>query len=150
MADIRSPEERSRNMQAIRSKDTKPEVYLRKLLFAEGLRYRKNAKRLPGCPDMYLSKYRTAIFVNGCFWHRHKECKYAYTPKTRVEFWQKKFETNVERDKNVYAELTKMGIRYLLIWECTIRRMKADEHMRKNIVTKIQSFLNGEAASEEF
>ena len=83
-------------------------VYLRKLLFAEGLRYRKNAKRLPGCPDMYLSKYRTAIFVNGCFWHRHKECKYAYTPKTRVEFWQKKFETNVERDKNVYAELTKM------------------------------------------
>lgn len=81
MTDIKSPEERSRNMAAIRSKDTKPEVYLRKLLFAQGYRYRKNYKKIPGHPDIYLPKYRTAIFVHGCFWHRHQGCKYAYMPK---------------------------------------------------------------------
>ena len=91
MADIKSPEERSRNMRAIRSKDTKPEVYLRKLLFAQGLRYRKNVSQIPGHPDMYLAKYRTGIFVHGRFWHRHEGCKYAYMPKSRTEFWQKKF-----------------------------------------------------------
>ena len=101
MADIKSPEERSRNMRAIRSKDTKPEIYLRKLLFAQGLRYRKNVQKLPGSPDMYLAKYRTAIFVHGCFWHRHQGCKYAYMPKSRTEFWVEKFDINVSRDRLV-------------------------------------------------
>lgn len=78
MADIKSPEERSRNMSAIRSRNTKPELYLRKLLFAEGLRYRTNVKKLPGCPDMYFARYRTAVFVHGCFWHQHEGCRYAY------------------------------------------------------------------------
>ena len=91
MADIVSPERRSKNMSAIRSKDTKPEIYLRKLLFAEGYRYRIAEKSIPGHPDMFLRKYNTAIFVHGCFWHRHQGCKYAYMPKSRVEFWQKKF-----------------------------------------------------------
>ena len=89
MTDIKSPEERSRNMAAIRSKDTKPEVYLRKLLFAQGYRYRKNYKKIPGHPDIYLPKYRTAIFVHGCFWHRHQGCKYAYMPYSNIEFWKK-------------------------------------------------------------
>ena len=90
MADIKSPEERSRNMSAIRSKDTEPEVYLRKLLLSEGLRYRKNVRNLPGCPDMYLARYNTAIFVHGCYWHRHEGCKYAYEPKSRWDFLQEK------------------------------------------------------------
>lgn len=85
MADIVSPEKRSQNMSAIRSKNTKPEVYLRKLLFAQGYRYRIADKSVPGHPDIFLRKYNTAIFVNGCFWHRHPGCKYAYTPKRMVK-----------------------------------------------------------------
>ena len=101
MEDIVSVEQRSRNMAAIRSRDTKPEVYLRKLLFVKGYRYRIADKTVPGHPDIFLRKYNTAIFVHGCFWHRHQNCKYAYTPKSRVEFWQKKFDDNVKRDEIV-------------------------------------------------
>ena len=115
MADIKSPEDRSRNMRAIRSKDTKPEVYLRKLLFAQGLRYRKNVQKLPGCPDIYFARYQTAVFVHGCFWHRHPGCKYAYMPKSRAEFWQQKFDANTRRDESVHEELKTMGIRYLVV-----------------------------------
>lgn len=103
MTDIVSAEERSRNMAAIRNRDTKPEVYLRKLLFVRGYRYRIAAKSVPGHPDIFLRKYNTAIFVHGCFWHRHQGCKYAYTPKSRVEFWQKKFDDNVRRDRIVQS-----------------------------------------------
>ena len=117
MADIVSPEKRSQNMSAIRSKNTKPEVYLRKLLFAQGYRYRIADKSVPGHPDIFLRKYNTAIFVNGCFWHRHPGCKYAYTPKSRVEFWQKKFDDNVRRDSAVKAELLEHGIKCLIVWE---------------------------------
>lgn len=124
MADIVSPEKRSQNMSAIRSKNTKPEVYLRKLLFAQGYRYRIADKSVPGHPDIFLRKYNTAIFVNGCFWHRHPGCKYAYTPKSRVEFWQKKFDDNVRRDSAVKAELLEHGIKCLIVWECTIKRMQ--------------------------
>ena len=124
MADTLSPEERSRNMAAIKSRDTKPEVYLRKLLFAKGYRYRIADKNIPGHPDIFLRKYNTAIFVHGCFWHRHPGCKYAYTPKSRVEFWQKKFDDNVRRDTVVTKELQQQGIKQLIIWECTINSMK--------------------------
>lgn len=105
MADIVTAEQRSRNMAAIRSRDTKPEVYLRKLFFAKGYRYRIADKTVPGHHDIFLRKYNTAIFVHGCFWHRHQNCKYAYTPKSRVEVWQKKFNDNVRRDKIVQDEL---------------------------------------------
>lgn len=149
MADIKSSEERSRNMQAIRSRDTKPEIYLRKLLFAEGLRYRKNVQSIPGRPDMYLAKYRTAIFVHGCFWHRHQGCKYAYMPKSRVEFWQKKFDANVRRDATVSEELARSGIRQLVIWECTIRRMTKDRAIRDEIISGILEFLNGDNGRSE-
>ena len=116
MADTLTPEERSRNMAAIRSRDTKPEVYLRKLLFAKGYRYRIADKNIPGHPDIFLRKYNTAIFVHGCFWHRHPGCKYAYTPKSHVEFWQNKFDDNVRRDAVVKDELQEQRIKCLIVW----------------------------------
>lgn len=105
--DIVTPEQRSKNMAAICSKDTKPEVYFRKLLFAKGYRYSLNSKNVPGHPDIYLRKYNTAVFIHGCFWHRHKDCKFAYMPKSKVVFWQNKFETNQKRDFVVKNELQK-------------------------------------------
>ena len=98
MADIKSPEERSRNMAKIRSRDTKPEEYVRKLLFGQGYRYRKNVSNVPGHPDAWMAKHNAAVFVHGCFWHRHEGCKYAYTPKSHTDFWQNKFLKNIQRD----------------------------------------------------
>ena len=103
--DILTPEKRKQNMQAIHSKDTKPEIYLRKLLFSLGYRYRSYAKNIPSHPDIYLRKYNTAIFINGCFWHRHKNCKFAYMPKSNIDFWKRKFCDNVERDKKIREQL---------------------------------------------
>ena len=143
MADIVSPEKRSQNMSAIRSKNTKPEVYLRKLLFAQGYRYRIADKSVPGHPDIFLRKYNTAIFVNGCFWHRHPGCKYAYTPKSRVEFWQKKFDANIKRDEYVRKELMRKKVKVVIVWECTIKNMKKDEE--KQIIQQCTSFLRTEA-----
>lgn len=141
MADIVSAEQRSRNMAAIRSRDTKPEVYLRKLLFSKGYRYRIADKSVPGHPDIFLRKYNTAIFVHGCFWHRHPDCKYAYTPKSRVEFWQKKFDDNVRRDRIVQDELQERNIKCLIVWECTIKRMQKDEHEESLVLGLIESSL---------
>ena len=143
MADTLTPEERSRNMAAIRSRDTKPEVYLRKLLFARGYRYRIADKNIPGHPDIFLRKYNTAIFVHGCFWHRHPGCKYAYTPKSRIEFWQKKFDDNVRRDAAVAEELQKQGIKQLIVWECTIKQMIKDPEFEIAMISQINSFING-------
>lgn len=139
--DIKSPEERSKNMAAIHSKNTKPEIYLRKLLFARGYRYGVNSKSVSGHPDIYLKKYNTAIFVHGCFWHRHEGCKYAYMPKSRVEFWQKKFEANVNRDEIVRKELESKKVKILIVWECTIRKMKKDKKAKQEIITQIEQFL---------
>ena len=149
MADIVSPEKRSQNMSAIRSKNTKPEVYLRKLLFAQGYRYRIADKSVPGHPDIFLRKYNTAIFVNGCFWHRHPGCKYAYTPKSRVEFWQKKFDDNVRRDSAVKAELLEHGIKLLTVWECAIRRMQRDKIEEERALTKIILFIKSNEKNPE-
>lgn len=141
MADIVSPEQRSKNMAAIRSKNTKPEVYLRKLLFAKGYRYRIADKNIPGHPDMFLRKYNTAIFVHGCFWHRHQGCKYAYMPKSRVEFWQKKFDDNIRRDAVVRDELQQQDIKRLIVWECTIKQMVKDSVVEETILSQIESFV---------
>ena len=149
MADIVSPEKRSQNMSAIRSKNTKPEVYLRKLLFAQGYRYRIADKSVPGHPDIFLRKYNTAIFVNGCFWHRHPGCKYAYTPKSRVEFWQKKFDDNVRRDSAVKAELLEHGIKLLTVWECAIRRMQRDKIEEERALAKIILFIKSNEKNSE-
>lgn len=138
--DIVTPEQRSKNMAAIRSKDTKPEVYFRKLLFARGYRYSLNSKRVPGHPDVYLRKYNTAVFIHGCFWHRHEGCRYAYMPKSRVEFWMKKFEANRKRDCVVRTELSEKRIKCLIIWECSIKTMKKDEKFRDNVLGQIDVF----------
>ena len=149
MADIVSPEKRSQNMSAIRSKNTKPEMYLRKLLFAQGYRYRIADKSVHGHPDIFLRKYNTAIFVNGCFWHRHPGCKFAYTPKSRVEFWQKKFDDNVRRDSAVKAELLEHGIKLLTVWECAIRRMQRDKIEEERALTKIIFFIKSNEKNTE-
>ena len=139
--DIKSPEERSKNMAAIHSKNTKPEIYLRKLLFARGYRYGVNSKSVPGHPDIYMRKYNTAIFVHGCFWHRHEGCKYAYMPRSRVEFWQKKFDANIKRDEYVRKELASKKIKVSIVWECTIKRMKKDKKTEEEVISLIEKFL---------
>lgn len=144
MADIKTKDARSKNMSAIKSKETKPEIYLRKLLFSRGYRYRKNVSYIFGHPDIYLGKYKTAIFVHGCFWHRHQKCKYTYLPKSNVEFWEKKFERNIIRDKVVSQTLLDTNIKCLIVWECTIKKMKKDIKMESEILEKIICFLENE------
>lgn len=142
--DIVTPEQRSKNMAAIRSKDTKPEVYFRKLLFAKGYRYSLNSKTIPGHPDIYLRKYNAAVFVHGCFWHRHEECKFAYMPKSRIEFWQNKFKANRKRDFVVRNELREKGIKCLVVWECSIKKMQKDEEFQIRLLDKVVAFLTSE------
>ena len=121
MVDSLTREKRSWNMSRIRSKDTNPEKIVRSLLHRMGYRFRLNVKSLPGKPDIVLPKYKTVIFVHGCFWHRHPKCKYAYTPKSRIEFWGKKFSDNVERFKIIKKELKHLKWNVLVIWECEIK-----------------------------
>lgn len=142
--DIVTPEQRSKNMVAIRSKDTKPEVYFRKLLFAKGYRYSLNSKKVPGHPDIYLRKYNTAVFIHGCFWHRHEGCKFTYMPKSRIEFWQNKFEANRKRDFVVRNELREKGIKCLVVWECSVKKMQKDEEFQIRLLDKVVAFLTSE------
>ncbi len=116
--DTVSKEVRSRNMSAIRSKNTNPETVVRSLLFALGYRYRLHKKDLPGKPDIILKKHNTVIFVHGCFWHQHKECKRANIPKSNKKYWIPKLERNVERDKINKRELNRLGWNVITIWEC--------------------------------
>ena len=118
--DTLTPEQRHKNMQRIRSKDTKPEVLVRKFLFSQGFRYRKNDRRLPGHPDIVLPKYHTVVFVHGCFWHRHPDCSKASTPSNNREFWQLKFDKNVERDFREQQKLEEMGWHVIVVWECEL------------------------------
>ena len=118
---------RSENMARVKSKNTKPEFFLRKLLWHKGFRYRLNYKELPGSPDLYIPKYRVAIFVNGCFWHMHENCKYSSIPKSNYEFWKNKLEGNVERDKKNYAQLESMGIKVIVVWGCEIKELLKDQ-----------------------
>ena len=120
MADTISQEKRSWNMSRIRSKDTAAEVKVRKYLFSQGFRYRKNVVELPGKPDIVLPKYKTVIFVHGCFWHQHEGCRRATTPKTRQEYWLPKFERNVMNDKNHAEKLAAAGWKVIVLWECEI------------------------------
>ena len=108
-------------MSRIRGKNTKPEILLRQLLHRAGYRFRLHAPDLPGKPDIVLKKYRTVIFVHGCFWHRHEGCPGATTPKTRAEFWREKFRRTVERDRCKQAELEKLGWQVLTVWECSLK-----------------------------
>ena len=125
MADNHSKEVRSMNMSHIRSKNSKPEELVRKYLFSKGFRYRKNVKTLPGCPDIVLPKYKTVIFVNGCFWHKH-DCPRFVWPSTNEEYWRPKIMGNVERDKRNLAELQQLGWTVLTVWECELKKKVID------------------------
>lgn len=133
----KKPMTRSQNMARVKSKNTKPEVFLRKLLWHKGFRYRVNYKNLPGSPNLYIPKYRVAIFVNGCFWHMHENCRYSSIPKSNYEFWKNKLEGNVERDKKNYAQLESMGIKVIVVWGCEIKRMMKDEVILKQCMDTI-------------
>ena len=124
MTDHITPEHRSWNMSRIKGKDTEIEIKVRSWLFSKGFRFRKNDKRYPGKPDIVLPKYRTVVFINGCFWHRHVGCKYATMPKTRTEYWKEKFERNVENDRLHRSQLEQMGWNVITVWEC---ELKADK-----------------------
>jgi DNA mismatch endonuclease (patch repair protein) len=117
----------SARMSAVRQKNTRPEIIARKLLHRLGLRFRLHVKTIPGSPDIVLPKYKTVIFVHGCFWHRHANCKYSTSPKTRQEYWRPKFEANVERDARKEAQLLELGWRVLVIWECETKSLEALE-----------------------
>lgn len=129
--DVHSKEVRSYNMSQIKSKNTKPEIKIRKFLFSHGFRYRKNDKRYPGHPDIVLPKYHTVIFVNGCFWHMHDDCRDFSLPKTNTYFWKEKLENNKRRDSLVYEELKNMGWKVIVIWQCEIKNKLFESRMNQ-------------------
>ena len=135
--DNRSKEARSRNMSRIPSKNTKPEEIVRKYLFSQGFRYRKNVSKLPGKPDIVLLMYKTVVFVNGCFWHAHQGCKWFVPPKSNSEFWQNKFNYNTNRDEQNYQKLRDLGWKVVVVWECEIRHGDADKRL-KQLVEEIK------------
>jgi DNA mismatch endonuclease, patch repair protein len=129
MTDTHEPAVRSYNMSRIRSKNTKPELKIRKFLFENGFRYRLHVKKLPGKPDIVLSKYRTAIFVNGCFWHGYQNCSFFRYPKTHINWWKNKLDKNVINDHLKQNRLIEMGYRVLIIWECEIKNNSVFEKL---------------------
>ena len=137
MADTMTPEQRSRCMAAIKGKDTKPEMIVRKYLFSRGLRFRIQVKSLPGKPDIVLPKYNTVIFVNGCFWHGHEGCKYFRLPKSNVQFWEEKIERNVARDIRNEEALRSLGWRVIRVWECDIKRVAGREEYLQSLYNRI-------------
>ena len=137
MADNHTKEQRSYNMSRIRSKNNAPEEKVRKFLFSKGFRYRKNDKNLPGCPDIVLQKYKTVIFVNGCFWHKHN-CKRFVWPSSNEEYWKKKILRNVERDEINIKELKELGWKVLVVWECELKKAIIDKRL-ETLVDEIRT-----------
>lgn len=125
MIDIVSPEVRSRMMSGIRGKDTRPEMLVRRFLHGQGLRYCLHDRTLPGVPDLVFPRHGAVVFIHGCYWHRHKSCKYATRPVSNVEFWETKFASNVRRDRAVVTGLIELGWRVIILWECGLRRRGA-------------------------
>ena len=130
MADNHSKEARSRNMARIRSVNSRPEEIVRRYLFAHGLRYRKNVRAIPGCPDIVLRRYRVIIFVHGCFWHHH-DCGRFVWPATNESYWRKKIARNVTRDEENMRLLSYVGWRVFVIWECELKKDVAEENLRR-------------------
>ena len=141
MSDTKTLQQRHTNMAAIHGKNTKPELVVRKWLWSHGYRYRLNHPRLPGKPDIVLRKYRTCIFVNGCFWHGHEGCKYYRTPKTNTDFWINKVRRNKERDRKVCQKLALMGWHSITIWECELKLSKRERTLESLIFTLNKIFL---------
>lgn len=125
--DVHDKKTRSYNMSCIKGKNTRPEEIVRKALFSKGFRYRKNDKRLPGSPDIVLPRYKVVVFINGCFWHGHKGCRYFVIPKTNTDFWVDKINANIERDKKKTAQLEELGWRVITIWECELKKASAEK-----------------------
>jgi len=146
LVDVVDEMTRSRMMKGIRSEDTKPEIVVRKALFAAGLRFRLHRRDLPGIPDIVLSRQKVAIFVHGCFWHVHAGCKNARLPSTRQAFWHQKLGRNVERDKESVAALLAMGWRVMIIWECATKGKKASD----NLPVLLSSWIEGGDSYREF
>lgn len=141
MPDNHISEQRHKNMAAIRAKNTKPEIVVRKYLWSHGFRYRLNLPRLPGKPDIVLRKYRTCIFVNGCFWHGHEGCKYFVVPKSHTDFWQAKITRNQKRDIEVQKKLASMGWHSITIWECELKTAKREKTLESLAFTLNHIFL---------
>ena len=131
MTDTLTPEARSKNMGKIKGTNTRPELLVRKYLYAAGYRYRLNVRDLPGKPDIVLRRFHVVIFINGCFWHRHENCRFCYMPKSRIEFWKHKFERTIQHDKEVAALLTESGWRILTIWECALKPKYQEGSLKK-------------------
>jgi DNA mismatch endonuclease (patch repair protein) len=138
MADVHSKETRSYNMSRIKGKDTKPEMLVRRFLHSQGFRYRLHDKALPGKPDIVLPKYKTVIFIHGCFWHGHSNCKYYVVPKTRTDWWLNKIKLNINKDQDSAILLRKHGWKIIFIWECQIRPDK-----RSHTLSHLLKSLNG-------
>ncbi len=136
MADVHSKETRSYNMSRIRSKDTKPEMLVRRFLHKNGFRYRLHVKTLPGKPDIVLPKYKTVIFIHGCFWHGHEGCRYYVVPKTRTEWWLNKIGGNIANDSNAKAILQDAGWNIITIWECELKKSSLEETL-KNLLNSL-------------
>lgn len=128
-------------MSKIRGKETKPEILVRKYLFSKGFRYRIHDERYPGKPDIVLPKYRSVIFVHGCFWHGHEGCKAARLPKTNPGFWERKISSNVERDRRNVAELQKQGWNLIIIWECELRNKRERENRFRLLEEQIKNYI---------
>ena len=141
MSNFQTSPQRHANMAAIKSKDTKPEMVVRRYLWGRGFRYRLNQPRLPGKPDIVMRKYRTCIFVNGCFWHGHEGCRYYTIPKTNTEFWVNKVKRNKERDLKVQHELAAMGWHSIIIWECELKPVKREDTLESLTYTLNKIFL---------
>lgn len=141
MPDVLTPQQRHRCMSHIRSKATKPEMVVRRWLWAHGYRYRLNVKSVPGKPDIVMRRYRTAIFVNGCFWHGHEGCKQFVLPKTNSYFWQDKIERNRTRDTRIYNELMNAGWQVIVIWACNLTKDKTEPTMQQVAVSLNRDFL---------
>lgn len=142
MADNHSKEVRSMNMSHIRSTNSKPEEIVRKYLFSQGFRYRKNVRSLPGTPDIVLAKYKTVIFVNGCFWHKH-DCPRFVWPSSHQEYWEPKIQHNVERDKKNIEALNDLGWTVITVWECELKKKVREERLKRLCAEIKGEHLNG-------
>lgn len=138
MSDIFSKHKRSDIMSKISGKETKPEILVRKYLFAKGFRYRKNVKELLGKPDVVLPKYKTIIFIHGCFWHGHEGCKKSVLPRTNTEFWKEKIGKNIKRDTFNILELEKQGWKVIVVWQCELRNISVRNIRLKNLVMEMR------------
>lgn len=134
MADVHSKETRSYNMSCIKGKDTKPEMLVRKFLHAQGFRYKLHDKTLPGKPDIVLPKYKTVIFVHGCFWHGHKNCKFFIVPKTRTDWWLQKINGNIANNEKAISALQKGGWKIITVWECDLKPKKLEKALHSLLV----------------